>query len=244
MNTSISKLTIWRFEKQGMNINKFVQSHYEYEEVLKLLEKYDIEDTVCDTYDDEQDSENCTWQDYNYVGNLASDQEELNESFQKDINYINEYIKSSGINADDYFYVYKDDYQIVLYFALRETLKDYLFVFANKNRVVFTRDFYRLSDKLSYAVEEAVEHNSVLFFNETVETLLSQGLLKSCGTMAEYGVVFAFENVFWTDSSRNIYQPLITFDNGLRVVGSVTPDKYSNDNTSMFKAENRYKTRL
>lgn len=132
----ISKLTKQRFEKQNKNLKKLVKSHFDYNEIISFLNQYDIEQIVIDSYDDENNLELCTWQDCNFVDNWASTQEKLNENFLYVIKLINKIVKHNNVNIDDYFYTYKDKYQMVLYFPLRlfknNHFDDYTFVLTNK----------------------------------------------------------------------------------------------------------------
>lgn len=90
MKQIISEIIKQRFEKQGLNLDNLVKSHFDYNKIINLLNEYDVEQTVSDSYDDPENPEFCTWQDCNYVGNWASTQEELNNGFIADIKFINE----------------------------------------------------------------------------------------------------------------------------------------------------------
>lgn len=155
MARTISKLTLWRFEKQKMDINNLVKFHYNYDEILQMLEKYDVKETVCDTYDDEEDSERCTWQDCNYVGNWASTQKELNESCRLEIEYINKEIVKNNIDANDCLYIYEDGGKIILYFPLRDVCDDYFIALNKKSYVAYqwtndgTAEMCRYEEKIS-----------------------------------------------------------------------------------------------
>lgn len=262
MKQIISEIIKQRFEKRGLNLDNLVKSHFDYNKIINMLNEYDVEQTVSDSYDDPENPEFCTWQDCNYVGNWASTQEELNNGFIADIKFINENVTKNNINIDDYFYTYKDKYQIVLYFPLRlipnNILDDYLFVFSRKSRIVMPLTVIRNNKALYQIIEKAAKEGTGLSFGEDINLLIGEGLIKSCGTMPDYGVVFTIDNLLWTDDSHNVYKPIIAFDFILErkiggvpfyhksfiVVGSLTPDSLSSDDISMFKSENRYQTLL
>ena len=60
MKQIISELTKWRFEQQGLNLDNLVKSHFDYNKIIDLLDEYDVEQTVADSYDDPENSEFCT----------------------------------------------------------------------------------------------------------------------------------------------------------------------------------------
>lgn len=146
MTKAISELTKQRFEKQGLNLNNLVKSHFDYYDIIDLLNTYDVEQTVADSYDDSQNPDFCTWQDCDYVGNWSATQKELNDNFAVTVKSISK----NNVNIDDYFYTYKDKYKIILYFPLRlvenANLDDYLFVLTNKNRIVTPLTALRTKD--------------------------------------------------------------------------------------------------
>lgn len=252
----ISELTKQRFEKQGLNLNNLVKSHFYCDDVIDLLKTYDVEQTVADSYDDSQNPDFCTWQDCDYVGNWSATQEELNDNFAVIVKSINK----NNVNIDDYFYTYMDKYQMILYFPLRlienANLDDYLFVLTNKSRIVTPLTALRNKNVLYQTIESAVEENTYISFGEEFNLLISEGFLKSCGTIPDYGIVFTIDNLLWTDKLHNVYKPIIAPDwkgkiktpsvslhsKSFIVVGSLTPDGFSSCNVDMFKADNRYKT--
>ncbi|WP_296969645.1 hypothetical protein [uncultured Eubacterium sp.] len=256
----ISELTKQRFEKQGLNLNNLVKSHFNCDDIIDLLNTYDVEQTVADSYDDSQNLDFCTWQDCDYVGNWSSTQEELNESFLDNMKFINETVKRSNISIDGYFYIYRDKYQMILYFPLRlvenANLDDYLFVLTDKSRIVMPLIALRNKNVLYNAIETAVEESTYISFREEFNLLISEGFLKSCGTMPDFGIVFTIDNLLWTDKFHNVYKSIIApdwkgkiktpsvslYSKSFIVVGSLTPDGFSSGNVDMFKADNRYKT--
>lgn len=264
MKQIISKLTKQRFEKQGLDLNNLVKTDFDYNEIIHLIDlfgDYDVEQIVVDSYD-ETDSELCTWQDCNYVGNWALTQEELNESFLDNMKLINEAVKQSNININNYFYTYRDKYQMILYFPLRllenEDLGDYLFVLTNKNRIVTPIITQNNKNLLYQIIEDSIENGTGIIFDENISMMLADGLIKSCGTMANHGIVFTIDNLLWTDSMHNIYKPIIAmsfvetkkdafvpfYDKRFVVVGSITPDGLSSSDVSMFNSDSRYKTSI
>lgn len=260
MKQIISELTKWRFEQQGLNLDNLVKTHFYYNKIIDLLDEYDVEQTVADSYDDPENPEFCTWQDCNYIGNWSSTQEELNESFLADMKLINEAVKRSNINIDDYFYTYRDKYRMILYFPLRllknEHFDDYLFVLTNKNRIVTPLNSQYNKNLLYQIIENSIQNGTGIIFDENISMLLADGLIKSCGTMPNHGIVFTIDNLLWTDSMHNIYKPIIAmsfvetkkvalvpfFNKSFIVVGSLTPDGFSSGDISMFNSKNRYRT--
>lgn len=211
---------------------------------------------------DEKDTELCTWQDCNYIGNWASTQVELNESFLANLEFINKIMSQSSINIDDYFYTYRDKYQMILYFPLRllenKNLDDYLFVLTNKNRIITFLNTRHSKNSLYEIIEESIQKGSGISFDENTNLLLADGLIKSSGTMANHGIVFTIDNLLWIDSMHNIYKPIIAvsfietkmvafvpfYDKRFVVIGSITPDGFSSGDVSMFNSKNRYKTAI
>jgi len=160
MKQIISKLTKQRFEKQGLDLDNLVKTDFEYNEIVHLVDlfgDYNVEQIVIDSYN-ETDSELCTWQDCNYIGNWASTQAELNESFLANLEFINKTISQSSINTDDYFYTYRDKYKMILYFPLRllenKNLDDYLFVLTIKNSIITSFNTQRNKNFLYEIIEE------------------------------------------------------------------------------------------
>ncbi|MCD7872652.1 MAG: hypothetical protein LUG21_05035 [Clostridiales bacterium] len=263
MKETISKLTKLRFEKQGLNFNNLIPSHFEYNEIIHLIDSfgdYDVEQIVVDSYDDENDTELCTWQACNYVGNWSSTQAELNENFIEDIKLINEASKRNDVNIDDYFYTYKDKYRLMLYFPLRllknKRFDDYLFLLTNKNRIVTSMHAQNNQFILYQMIEDSVKNKTGILFDNSVYMMLANGLIKSFGTMANYGVVFTIDNLFWTDNMHNICKPILAmnlvetkraasvpyYNKCFMVVGSATPDGFSSGDASMFNSKSRYKS--
>lgn len=262
MKQIISELTKQRFEKQGLKWENFVKTDFECNKIIHLIDlfgDYNVEQIVVDSYD-EKEPELCTWQDCNYIGNWSSTQDELNESFISNMKLINEIASKNDININDYFYTYTDKYQMILYFPLRliktEYLDDYLFVLTNKNRIINSLNSQYNKNLLYQMIEDSIRNGTGILFDENTDFLLADGLIKSCGTMANYGIVFTIDNLLWTDSMHNIYKPIISmrfveikktafvpfYDKRFVVVGSITPDGFSSGDISMFKSENRYKT--
>ena len=91
----------------------------------------------------------------------------------------------------------------------------------------------REARKLLYAaVEKSVATKSQLIFPEEV-------IGYSITVGSNY---YLLPDLFWMDERRNVYQVWLRAEDGLRVVGSCTPDGMSSGDLSMIKQENRYKT--
>lgn len=246
MARKISNETKNYFAKQNYDINNLVKSHFDCNELLGLLKNYDVEQISVHTYDDEENSNLCTWQDCNYVGNWASTQGELNKHFEEELKFINDKIREYDIDVDDCLYIYKDKCQIILYFPLRDVLDDYFMVLANIDRIIIPRSVYKSDNALRQMIEEAVGDSYEIKFGEEINRLILDGAIKSCGTMKNQGIVFTVDNLLWTDNIHNIYKPIIACGSGSKycIIGSLTPDGYSSRDTSMFKFQNRYKTAM
>ena len=90
-------------------------------------------------------------------------------------------------------------------------------------------------------IEKAVCENKPIVFPEDLHPLLQ---VDSTPT----GPIFKIPDLLWRDKKRNLYRAWMEMryrskdisSSGLYVVGSVSLDGSSTDDTSMFRKENRY----
>ena len=99
--------------------------------------------------------------------------------------------------------------------------------------------------KLLYEmIEKAVQEKLPIVFPDNVYPVLQVG-------QSSTGPTFTIPGLFWIDEQRNIYEAWMQMEicrkgswivPGLYVKGFACPDGFSSGDTSMFCAENRYKS--
>lgn len=90
-------------------------------------------------------------------------------------------------------------------------------------------------------IEKAVFENKPIVFPEDLHPLLQVDFTPT-------GPIFKIPDLLWRDRKRNLYRAWMEMrcrskdisSSGLYVVGSVSLDGSSTDDTSMFRKENRY----